>query len=444
MCIICFLKDSYQYRLRKSAQLKTDRFEHTLVEYKLLFIEHFLLNKDSICDTHNTENNNKIRLQLENIAIEEIENFFESICHGYLSWINAKPIDALNDIAKLITKYKFLESIEILPHKVFFRGRSSKEFISHWDMFHIPFNKRHLIGNQRYSLVGQPLLYLCTSPHCVIKELNKTEDVKISSFTLKKSSKTVYKLYNNTNLFMNHIDEKNSKEIIKKTDILIQKSFVDEEINFSTLLFKLIFSSCCSFEINNKHNDSYFIEEYILPQILAQILKQSGCSGIIYTSTKAVVDKIISEHYHSFINFYSNYCIFTEYDPKESYDPTYVYDRKLYNDFNISSPLDWNLNITEEYYDLEKSIRYINDNLFTQEQQNDNDVDLINNINDSLIIYKEFVDKITNENYYINNKGYYDNIIKSINLHGLFLKNIIVSLNHKNTFKEDLKCLKRD
>lgn len=39
-------------------------------------------------------------------------------------------------------------------------------------MFHIPFNKRYLIGNQRYSLTGQPLLYLGFSILDVLAELN--------------------------------------------------------------------------------------------------------------------------------------------------------------------------------------------------------------------------------------------------------------------------------
>lgn len=444
MCLICFLEDAYQYKLRKSAQLKTDRFEHSLIEYKLLFIEHFLMNKNSICDNHKTDNNNKIRAAVNTIDIKEIDSFFDRLHHCYLSWINSKPVDAINDIEKLFENYKFLNDEELLPNITFFRGRRSKDFISHWDMFHIPFNKRYLIGNQRYSLVGQPLLYLCTSPYCVTKELNTNDNVKISSFTLKRNLTNEYKLYDNTNLFMNYIDVKYPKEIIKQTDNLIKSKLSDKNIDYYTLFFRLILSSCCSFEINNKQENSYFIEEYILPQLLAQFLKQSNRSGIIYTSTKAFVDNKVQFHYNSFVKFYSNYCLFTEYDQDESYDPTYVYDRKLYNDFNISSPLDWKLNINEEYYNLSNLIKYINDNLLAQESINNFDFELIDDINSSLIIYHEFLDKIYKDTYYIINNGYYDNIINSINLHILFLKNIIVSLHQQNLFKEDFKCLKRN
>ena len=39
-------------------------------------------------------------------------------------------------------------------------------------MFHIPFNKRYLIGNQRYSLTGQPMLYIGSSVIDVAKEID--------------------------------------------------------------------------------------------------------------------------------------------------------------------------------------------------------------------------------------------------------------------------------
>ena len=38
-------------------------------------------------------------------------------------------------------------------------------------MFHIPFTKRNLIKNQRYSLIGRPMLYLGFTPKYIFKEL---------------------------------------------------------------------------------------------------------------------------------------------------------------------------------------------------------------------------------------------------------------------------------
>src|SRR5699024_9298261 len=108
---------------------------------------------------------------------------------------------------------------------VLFRGRNCNSFLSHWDMFHIPFNRRFLIGNQRYSLVGQPLLYLATSPYCVFKELGGTEDIKISSFRMAyndtKENNLIF--FNNSNNFNNLIETKEQLLTNSKLDSLICK-----------------------------------------------------------------------------------------------------------------------------------------------------------------------------------------------------------------------------
>ena len=43
-------------------------------------------------------------------------------------------------------------------------------------MFHIPYDKRYLVDNQRFGLSGYPLLYLNNSIDGIVKELDITED----------------------------------------------------------------------------------------------------------------------------------------------------------------------------------------------------------------------------------------------------------------------------
>ena len=61
-------------------------------------------------------------------------------------------------------------------------------------MFHVPFNKRYNLKNERFSLTGQPLLYLGDSIADVAEELGvdiddeKTmEKLRVSSFELRES-----------------------------------------------------------------------------------------------------------------------------------------------------------------------------------------------------------------------------------------------------------------
>src|SRR5205823_638449 len=55
------------------------------------------------------------------------------------------------------------------------------------DLFHIPFNSRHLITNQRYSFPGLPCLYLGQSLYVCWEELGRPDlnGVVISRFRLR-------------------------------------------------------------------------------------------------------------------------------------------------------------------------------------------------------------------------------------------------------------------
>lgn len=55
---------------------------------------------------------------------------------------------------------------------VFYRGREdNKPLKEEKEFYHIPFTKRYLIKNQRYSISGIPCLYLASSRECMYKEL---------------------------------------------------------------------------------------------------------------------------------------------------------------------------------------------------------------------------------------------------------------------------------
>ena len=189
MCLICFLTNKNQYLLRHSAAIRTDRFEHTIDAYKDEFINNFINNKDLLCDKHkDRDESNYIISALEEIEIKHITSFFETIKNIYIEWINANINLAIRKFEEIIKDYKLERFSEQLSSKLLYRGRFSTSFISHWDMFHIPFNKRYLIKNQRYSLGGQPILYFATSPYGVYKELGSINDLRISRFKIDRKS----------------------------------------------------------------------------------------------------------------------------------------------------------------------------------------------------------------------------------------------------------------
>ena len=186
MCLCCFFNNYNQFQIRKGIQLRADRFEHYIEKYKIYFISKINDNLDKpLCDKHDNQDNKRLLELIKEIVNKnekDIYNFFDSLQQIYIWWINSESQKAIEKLHEVLKKYKIIETMKTdMVGNVLFRGRVANYPVSHWDMFHIPFNKRYLIGNQRYSLVGQPILYLATSPYCVAKELKTINNLKISS-----------------------------------------------------------------------------------------------------------------------------------------------------------------------------------------------------------------------------------------------------------------------
>ena len=65
---------------------------------------------------------------------------------------------------------------------------SKKPLKERKDLFHVPFQNRHLISTNRYSIVGIPCLYLAGSTYLCWEEMGRTplDDVYASRFQINK------------------------------------------------------------------------------------------------------------------------------------------------------------------------------------------------------------------------------------------------------------------
>ncbi|NRT33219.1 hypothetical protein BJV38_004198 [Clostridium beijerinckii] len=444
MCIFCYLDTYKQYKIRKGIQLRTDRFEHTIEKYKLSFIskfeEHISLN---LCSKHENDSNNNILLELKEIPIDSIKNFFDCLRRVYIDWIDSRPLEALNIFKEVLAEHNIWSNAVTMDGSILFRGRQSKAFLSHWDMFHIPFNKRYCIGNQRYSLVGQPLLYLASSPYCVFKELFTTEDVKLSSFLLVKNesenisdSSDPYlgnnlKLFDNTNTIDKYVKSNDDLSMSSSIDDLVSSELTSESIE--PFFFKYILANCCSFSLNNSERGNTFSEEYVLPQLLSQIIKDTGFDGIVFNSTRCYDEESICMNSKTFNLLCKNICIFTKYNFKKIDDITYVYDKDLYQKFSISSTLAFEKNsVDHDYYDIDKSL-----SIFNKLMSYNPDLfysNLLMQISEYLCCYK---DLLNGDNFTKSLSEQNKNLFfQSINLHALQLRNMLLDIYDKYNRKE--------
>ncbi|SHI37551.1 hypothetical protein [Clostridium intestinale] len=447
MCIICFLSDNSQYLLRHSAMIRSDRLEHTLDNYKNEFKSYFIekINSD-ICLEYNTESNIYIKTELAKLNYEEIDRFFEKIKSIYINWINTEIESAIKKMEDLVALFSDSIFEDNLNSKLLFRGRISKGFISHWDMFHIPFNRRFLIDNQRYSLIGQPILYFSSSPYGVYKELGTYKDLRISRFFAKSDSS--FRIFENINKFEKYIKIVSDKKINSNYNITVNQmieNLINGMVNndeimksdtIKNMLFSMILSSCCSFPRREDTKESTFSEEYILPQILTIVLKKMKYKGIKYISTKLYDDLNIIKQNDLPTIMYSNYCIFTDYKEDKSREKTYVYDRDLYNCFDLSNPISFHEKVNDEFYDIKALIL-----LIKEIDEDDNIDDYLKNISyevESILKILEELrykskdvsskDKISKKN---NNNDEYKAIEDFVNLHILFIRNVLLNIKNK-------------
>ena len=112
------------------------------------------------------------------------------------------------------------------------------------EMFHIPFEKRHLVGNQRFSLSGLPCLYLGGSSYICWEELGR-KDFSTSNYC-------GYSLKESVNMF----------------DMLLPAAITDEH-----QIRRIVLILFCSLPA---HRDYLFKPEYILPQcVLHSLIRRS-------------------------------------------------------------------------------------------------------------------------------------------------------------------------
>lgn len=137
------------------------------------------------------------------------------------------------------------------------------------DLFHIPFELRHRVARQRYSIPGLPCLYLGGSLWVCWEELGRPEfhSVHLSRFRTTSQPKILNFGWRPRvfSAFCDNIDE--------SRDILLSQ----------IMFWPLIAAS----SIRVLHSGAPFAPEYIVPQLLLQWLtNESDYDGLCYFSTK--------------------------------------------------------------------------------------------------------------------------------------------------------------
>ncbi|MCM0373180.1 hypothetical protein [Bacteroides fragilis] len=164
----------------------------------------------------------------------------------------------------------FLEFDYLYPANYRLRVKEGRAELG--DLFHVPFESRHVVESCRYSIPGYPTLYLSNSVYLAYKELGDPDydNLYVSKYRFTRSVNRVETL----------LDMRNTPP---------WGNCVGYQYKF---LARWILVMACSIKV--AHPKAPFKEEYILPQILLQWVKNNIYSGgrktigVCYSSTKII------------------------------------------------------------------------------------------------------------------------------------------------------------
>jgi len=325
-CPICFFRDKSQKEIKGSC-FGLLRFEHKLEKYK----EKFLIGIDEMkslseCDCYSSYNHKEL-LSWTDSFLETLkenrsaaEQAFDQIISSYRDFISKSQKVALDNLWAYLEENKLIAgAVHPLQHThLLFRGRKRGAFneAEIKEFFHVPFTMRQKIANQRFSISGQPMLYLGSSILGVQKELGlELDDIALAGFCPKYSVYYHKKMFDLKN-YVNDVLE-NTLPAVCEADIPI--SYFDKEIvpnrwSIETDLQNSILMHICTFP---REYTDVFIPEYVLPQMLTTALMEKGYAGIVFPSTKDFSD--LTGH-HRYSSYYLNVGFFVSYDEKNNFD----------------------------------------------------------------------------------------------------------------------------
>jgi len=259
------LIDAFPIPIKQNSDNFQENLSHELnryVEYlSSNFVNKHLLKKDSEL------------LENVKVLVASIEKTIDDFLNGDLS-----TYSTIFDSLKEAGIQEYSQELKIFPGDLFFRLSPfdiSKELYKE-RIFHVPFEKRDLIKNQRFSISGYPSLYFGDELMGCFKELEINEKTYankyIGSVFVNKRPLSCIKLYRPEDFYKRYGDSK----------------FLGNFSNYLTL-FPLLIGSL--FEVYHKDGD--IKPEYILPQILMSYIREvSNIDGIMYPSTRVDYAKI--------------------------------------------------------------------------------------------------------------------------------------------------------
>ncbi len=193
-----------------------------------------------------------------------------------------------NYCSRLVANYSFLlnskeeilrEAAPLLEHELtFFRARRAY-YTDYKEMYHIPLDKRQLVGTERFSIPGIPCLYLGTSVYDVWMELGRPaySEFNVSAIKLKEQGKKLQILNLTANPYLllglvtkiSNVDDDRKRKILSLINVVIRA-------------YPLVIAT----SIRNTNPTGKFRSDYIISHLIMMNLKELSIDGVAYLSKR--------------------------------------------------------------------------------------------------------------------------------------------------------------
>lgn len=334
-CIMCFFENHQQNIIKKSSYTNS-KFEEALKTYKHNFIKE-LKEMKSIekCKCCKQNNYPKKFVEYTNLLLKDLtENYdyinevFDEIINIYLTYITQGRIRAYSSMLSFLNKTikeKDFETDNAFSKPMFRIRRKNNKYNSEefYEYTHLPFNKRYLSENNRFSVCGQPMIYMAESIEVALKELDIKDinDANIALF-IPNPEKLKGEVYDITNKIIDILYRVLS--VYKQNDNTSLEEYTTHihtlhKHNFKNLISKTILYQIMIFP--NQYSGP-FIQEYVIPQLLMDVLNNMNeYNGIVYETSKQctwkqknTIDSLPDK----------NYCFFVPYIDNDDYNKEFL------------------------------------------------------------------------------------------------------------------------
>lgn len=200
-----------------------------------------------------------------NDNINRVKNICDCVLKSYMLALHGHMDQAVDTLSNLLNWRNYIKTIQqktdlyrLRPDKENLKGKN--------DFFHVPFDKIYLCNSMRFSMPGEPCLYLGYSKDVCYRELGKDRGGSLGHFVTKEEIPVV-------DLTLNALEKENEN------------------------MFELwpILAACY---VASDIRDANFKEEYIFPQILMNFIKKmDSVIGLRYYSCRKADLNPLSEEY---------------------------------------------------------------------------------------------------------------------------------------------------